>query len=156
MEIERKFKIHTDLWRKLDKPAGNNILQGYLLADIDKTIRVRVSNKQGTMTVKGRTVNISREEYEFPVPYETAVDMIQKFTTGIIEKIRYNIPFKGKVWEVDEFSGANSGLIIAEVELDSEEEEIELPEWVGEEVSMDSRYYNANLAKHPYTEWEDH
>jgi len=156
MEIERKFKIHTNLWRKLDKPAGDNILQGYLCSEEEKTVRVRVKNKQGTMTIKGRTINISREEYEFPVPYDIAVDMIHKLATGIIEKIRYNIPYKGKLWEVDEFSGANAGLIIAEVELNSEEEEIELPEWVGDEVSSDPRYYNANLAKHPYQEWEDH
>ena len=156
MEIERKFKIHTNLWRKLDKRAGDNILQGYLCSEEEKTVRVRVKNKQGTMTIKGRTINISREEYEFPVPYDIAVDMIHKFATGIIEKIRYNIPYKGKLWEVDEFSGANAGLIIAEVELNSEDEEIELPEWVGDEVSSDPRYYNANLAKHPYQEWEDH
>lgn len=97
MEIERKFKIHTDLWQKLDKPAGDNILQGYLCNEEDKTIRIRVRNKQGTMTVKGRTISISREEYEFPVPYDIAVEMIHKFATGIIEKIRYTIPFKGKV-----------------------------------------------------------
>ncbi len=156
MEIERKFRIHNDLWRRLDKPGGDHILQGYLHADINKSIRIRIRNKQGIMTVKGKTVNISREEYEFPVPYDIAVDMIHKFATGIIEKIRYTIPFKGKAWEVDEFFGANAGLIMAEVELNREDEEIELPEWVSIEVSMDSRYYNANLAKHPYQEWEDH
>lgn len=155
MEIERKYKVKKDLWAELDKPAGEKIIQAYLCSGKDGVIRVRVRNNQGSMAIKGKTTNISREEFEFPVPVDIANEIIKKFAAGTIEKIRYIIPYKGKTWEVDEFSGHNEGLIIAEIELNSEDEVFELPEWVGKEVSDDSRYFNASLSHHPYEEWKD-
>ena len=153
MEIERKYLVDKELWLKANKPAGEYIIQGYLTTDIDKTIRIRVTGSGGYMTIKGKTVNISREEYEFPVPFDMATELIQKFSEGIIEKVRYKVSYKGKTWEVDEFSGDNTGLLIAEVELTEEHENIELPEWIGKEVSDDARYYNACLVKHPFAKW---
>jgi CYTH domain-containing protein len=153
MEIERKYLVDKELWLKTNKPAGEYIIQGYLTTDIDKTIRVRVTGSVGYITIKGRTVNIAREEYEFPIPADKASELIQKFSEGILEKVRYKVPYKGKTWVVDEFLGGNKGLIIAEVELTEEHESIELPEWIGKEVSDDARYYNACLVKHPFTAW---
>jgi adenylate cyclase len=153
MEIERKYLVNKELWLKSNKPAGEYIIQGYLTADVDKTIRVRVSGSGGYITIKGKTVNISREEYEFPVPFNIATKVIQKFSEGIIQKIRYRISYKGKTWEVDEFLGNNEGLLIAEVELTEEHENVGLPEWIGCEVSGDTRYFNACLARKPFKTW---
>ena len=155
IEIERKYKVNRNLWAKLDKPVGDRILQGFLSTDKKRTIRVRVRNKRGSLTIKGITTNISREEFEFPVPYDIAIAVIKKFASGVIEKIRYTIPFKGKDWEIDEFLGSNKGLIIAEVELKSEDEVVVLPEWVEKEVSDNARYYNVNLSTYPYEKWKD-
>src|ERR1035437_4055195 len=101
MEIERKFLVHKDAWLKANKPAGEHIIQGYLTIDPDKTIRVRVKNNSGTITIKGKTFNISREEYEFPIPANEAAEVIQKFAGDTIDKIRYTLNYKGKKWEVD-------------------------------------------------------
>lgn len=155
MEIERKYKVIREQWQKADKPDGEKIIQGYLSTDVDKTIRVRIKGSQAFMTVKGETVNISREEIEFSMPVDKATELIEKFAAGIIEKTRYSIPYKGKLWEVDNFTGDNEGLLIAEIELDSEDETVELPAWIGKEVSDDSRYYNSNLSINPYKEWKD-
>jgi len=153
MEIERKFLVNKELWQKSTKPAGQHITQGYLSVDRNKTIRIRITESGSYMTIKGKTTNISREEYEFPVPCEMATEIIQKFSEGIIEKVRYKVSYKGKIWEVDEFLGDNVGLLIAEIELTHEQENFELPEWVGKEVSNDPRYFNASLAMHPFTKW---
>ncbi len=153
MEIERKFLANKELWLNAGKPAREHIIQGYLSTDINKTIRVRVAGPDGYMTIKGRTVNLSREEYEFHIPVDIATSVIQKFSEGIIEKIRYKVPYKGKTWEVDEFMGENEGLLIAEVELTDENENIELPEWIDLEVSGDARYFNACLVRKPFKTW---
>jgi len=139
----------------LNKPLGEKIIQGYLSTDIHKTIRVGIIGPSGYITIKGQTIHISREEFEFPVPYEMAKEIINIFTEGVIEKIRYIIPYKGKTWEVDGFMGDNNGLLLAEIELNSEDEWVELPEWIGKEVSDDSRYFNSNLIKNPYKRWKD-
>lgn len=155
MEIERKYRVHEDLWLKADRPAGEKIIQGYLSSDINRTIRVRLQNERGSMAIKGKTTGITREEFEFPVPADIAGEIIKKFVVNVIEKIRYKIPFRGKIWEVDEFLGSNKGLIIAEVELNNAEEPVDLPEWIGKEVSDDKRYFNSCLSEHPYEEWKD-
>jgi adenylate cyclase len=155
MEIERKYLVNKDLWSGMNKPAGEYIIQGYLSTDIDKTIRVRLKGNSGYMAVKARTVGISREEFEFPVSADIAKELITKFSEGIIEKIRYALNHKGETWEVDEFLGSNKGLIIAEIELNNEEEIVELPEWVEKEVSYDKRYFNSNLSNCPYKGWKD-
>lgn len=154
MEIERKFLVNKDLWQKAEKPVGERIVQGYLSTRADKTIRIRIAGLHGYMTIKGKTINISREEYEFPVPTDIANALIQKFSEGVIEKVRYKVPYKGKIWEVDEFLGDNAGLLIAEIELTDENEKIETPCWVGSEVSTDPRYFNAYLALKPFKTWQ--
>lgn len=153
MEIERKFLVNKDLWRELSKPEGEHILQGYITSGMDKSIRIRLTGEQAWLTIKGKTVNLSREEYEFPLPADIAASVIEKFSEGKVEKVRYKIHYKRKTWEVDEFLGENEGLVVAEVELESEQERVELPAWVGEEVSYDPRYYNAVLIKKPFKTW---
>ncbi|HOT13536.1 MAG TPA: CYTH domain-containing protein [Bacteroidales bacterium] len=154
MEIERKFIVDIENWQNIAKGKGERIIQGYLYSSIDKTIRVRVMGDNGFITIKGKTVNISREEYEYPIPANEAAEIINKLADGVIEKKRYTITYKSKTWEVDEFLGDNEGLIVAEIELDSEGEQFELPQWVGKEVSDDARYYNSNLLKSPFKLWK--
>jgi CYTH domain-containing protein len=152
-EIERKFLVRKDLWYALNKPEGEDILQGYLLSEPSITIRVRSATTKSCITIKGPSLNISRAEYEFSIPGKDANEILSTFTRSTIEKTRYRIGFEGKIWEVDEFFGDNEGLIIAEIELDNENEIFMHPKWVGEEVTMDERYKNAYLANHPYKNW---
>ncbi|GAA5483872.1 CYTH domain-containing protein [Haloferula sargassicola] len=150
-EIERKFRVAGDGWRQ-----GEGVLfrQGYLCTDQDRTVRVRLEGERGVITIKGRTEGLSRAEFEYEVPASEAEEMLEKLCLHpLIEKRRRRIDHAGRIWEVDEFSGENEGLVVAEVELDEEDEAIDLPPWVGEEVSDDPRYYNANLVKHPYGTW---
>jgi len=149
MEIERKYLVKKEKWAILDKPPSDKITQGYLSTDINKTIRVRIKNSSAWMTVKGKTHNYSREEIEFEIPLAKAEELLNKFTGNIIEKKRYVLKYKGKKWEVDEFLGVNEGLILAEIELKTEDEEFELPEWIDKEVSDDYRYYNSFLSENP-------
>lgn len=153
IEIERKFIVHKDLWKKEIPTQSTAIRQGYLLADPDKTIRIRVAGDQGYLTVKGRAKGLSRLEFEYPIPAGEANELIDHFSVGRIEKIRHYVNYEGKLWEVDEFKGDNEGLHIAEIELTSAEEFFEKPEWIAEEVTMDTRYLNANLAKSPFKQW---
>lgn len=154
MEIERKFLVNSAKWYNFPKDKGELVIQGYLACDNFKSIRMRLKGEKGYITIKSNTVNISREEFEFPVDKETAIEIINKFSESRIEKIRFTIAYKGKFWEIDEFLGENKGLIIAEVELESENEQIEIPEWIDKEVSNDTKYYNNNLSKYPYIEWK--
>lgn len=153
MEIERKYLVNKEHWLKLDKPAGEKITQGYLTTDINKTIRVRIRDLIGYISIKGKTNNITREEFEFVIPIEEATELIKKFAEGIIEKIRYTIIYKEQTWEVDEFLGNNEGLLIAEIELKSEDERFKLPDWIDKEVSYDKRYFNSNLSIDPFKSW---
>jgi adenylate cyclase len=153
MEIERKYLVNEEVWLALDKPAGERIIQGYISTANNKTVRVRLKGASGYMTVKGKTIGISREEIEFPIPVDKATELMEKFAEGIIEKIRYTIPYHGKMWEVDEFLGENMGLLLAEIELNSEEEQFEVPGWIGVEVSHDVRYFNSHLSKRPFKTW---
>jgi CYTH domain-containing protein len=155
MEIERKYLVKKEVWQLFDKPAGEKIIQGYLSTDINKTIRVRLKGSSGFMTIKGKTDNISREEIEFPVPAGQVMEIIEKFSEGVIDKIRYTLSCEGKIWEVDEFMDDNEGLLLAEIELQSEDESFDLPEWVGPEVSHDIRYFNSNLSKKPFKNWNN-
>jgi adenylate cyclase len=155
MEIERKYLLNKEVWLKSGNPTGKNIIQGYLTTDINKTIRIRVMGTLGYMTIKGKTNHISREEFEFPIPTDMAKKLIKKYSEGIVEKIRYCIPYRGKIWEVDKFLGDNEGLLLAEIELNFEDEVFELPEWIEKEVSDDIRYFNSNLSKNPYKNWKD-
>ncbi|PIE01416.1 MAG: adenylate cyclase [Acidobacteria bacterium] len=150
-EIERKFLVKSDTWRELAR--GVHYCQGYLSSVKERTVRVRTIEDKGFLTIKGISTGISRLEYEYPIPVEDAKALLNICEKPLIEKSRYKIEHGGLVWEVDEFYGDNAGLILAEVELESEDQAYEKPDWIGEEVSSDPRYYNANLIKEPYTSW---
>jgi CYTH domain-containing protein len=153
VEIERKFLIEKDLWYAIKKPAGILIQQAYLVNEPEKVIRIRVTDSSGYLTIKGPMVNATRSEYEFQIPKMEAIQILDQFTKVRIDKTRYKIEFEGKTWEVDEFWGDNEGLIIAEIELTSEDEDFTKPSWIGEEVTSDPRYYNSYLSEHPYNTW---
>lgn len=153
IEIERKFLVNHELWGKMVKPQGNHYRQGYLVAEAGMTIRVRVADDSGYITIKGATVGVSRSEFEYEIPKEEAEELLDLFAVSELSKIRYKIEFAGKLWEVDEFLGENSGLLMAEIELTSEAEEFKLPDWIEMEVTGDQRYYNSNLSRNPYCKW---
>ncbi len=153
-EIEYKFLIDKKLWSKVLYQKRFKIIQAYLHKDSEKVIRVRMQDKKGFLTIKGKSQGIVRDEFEYQIPYKDAKELIRKFADKIIEKTRYIVNFKGKKWEVDVFDGLNKGLIMAEIELKSADESFVKPEWILEDVTLDSRYHNSNLVSHPYTKWE--
>jgi len=151
-EIERKFLVKGDVWKALAQ--GTMYRQGYLNSAKERTVRVRTVGDKAFLTIKGITVGATRAEYEYEIPFDDCNALLDNLAEKpFIEKKRYKIPFEGLIWEVDEFFGDNQGLIVAEVELQSEEQQIPKPEWVGDEVSGDPRYFNSNLIKHPFTKW---
>ncbi len=151
-EIERKFLVRSDGWRQ--GPAGRMVRQGYLSADAERTVRIRLVEDRAFLTVKGKSEGLVRREYEYPIPVEDATELLDHLCLRqLIEKTRYRREVHGRNWEIDEFWGENQGLILAEVELAAPDEVVKLPDWVGKEVSHDPRYYNANLAKIPYSRW---
>ncbi|MCK6587882.1 MAG: CYTH domain-containing protein [Polyangiaceae bacterium] len=151
-EIERKFLVVGDAWR--EGASGVVYRQGYLCTTPERTVRVRVGGAKGYLTVKGSRKGVSRLEFEFEVPLADATVMLDELCIRpLIEKTRFRIEYEGLVWEVDEFAGANAGLVIAEVELLREDQEVKLPPWVGREVSADDRYSNSNLAERPFSAW---
>ncbi|MEL7036148.1 MAG: CYTH domain-containing protein [Cyanobacteria bacterium J06592_8] len=153
-EIERKFLVKDDRWRSLAE--GKLYCQGYISSQKGRTVRVRIIGDQGYLTIKGPAVNQVRPEFEYEIPVKDAEEMLQTLCDRpLIEKKRHKIPLGDLIWEVDEFFGENQGLILAEVELTDVNQTIEIPDWIGEDVSDDSRYYNANLVKNPYCEWEE-
>lgn len=154
IEIERKFLVRSKQW-KLAVARSLNLRQGYLARGPQASVRVRVGGDQAWITIKGRSEGISRTEYEYEIPHYDAKELLDHHCAGmIVEKCRYWVPVAGHTWEVDVFTGKNSGLILAEVELDHVDEIFVLPEWAGDEVSGDPRYFNAYLAEHPYREWQ--
>lgn len=151
-EIERKFLVKGDEWRSL--AIGNRYCQGYLTTG-EKTVRVRVVGEQGYLTIKGPSQGIARAEYEYKIPVGDALEMLHNLCEPpLIEKTRYKIECGELIWEVDEFGGENQGLIMAEVELSDANQAIAIPDWIGEEVSGDPRYYNSSLVKNPYSRWK--
>ncbi len=151
-EIERKFLVEGDAWRALAK--GTNNRQGYLNTAKERTVRVRTAEDNAFLTIKGLTVGATRAEYEYEIPFDEGKAMLDALAEKpLIEKKRYKIPAGGLTWEIDEFLGDNAGLIVAEVELKSEDQAFERPLWLGDEVTGDPRYYNANLIKKPFTRW---
>ncbi len=150
-EIERKFLVDLSLLNNL--PEGLKIRQGYIPAQ-GATIRVRIMNDSAYLTLKGRSEGITRSEFEYPIPIDDAKDILEELCTPpIIEKTRHKINFGDHTWELDIFEGENSGLVMAEVELESKDETVILPPWVTKEVSGDKRYFNANLRINPYISW---
>jgi len=153
IEIERKFLVDHEKWSRVNKPDGTHYRQGYILADSGRTVRVRISDKNAFLNLKSKSTNMSRHEYEYEIPLEEGKEILDNLALNGTEKVRYRIDFSGKVWEVDVFLGDNAGLIIAEIELESEDERFEKPEWVTNEVTDDGRYTNAALAKFPFKQW---
>ncbi|QQG66844.1 CYTH domain-containing protein [Desulfobulbus oligotrophicus] len=152
-EIERKFLLKNAQWRGLAE--GVVYRQGYLCASPERTVRVRIVGDQGYLTVKGATLGMVRSEYEYTIPLADAREMLDTLCPQPqIEKKRYTIPYHGCIWEVDEFSGLNQGLVVAEIELTSEDQPFDRPEWIGREVTGEMRYYNAALCITPYTTWK--
>ena len=151
IEIERKFLIKESY-----KPQGKGeyIAQGYLTTQAECTVRVRIKDEAGYLTVKGKTQGIRRSEYEYEIPLQDAKDML-KMCANLIEKRRYKVEYAGKIFEIDEFFGDNAGLILAEIELASENETFDKPKWLDKEVSADARYFNSNLSKNPYKNWRN-
>jgi adenylate cyclase len=153
-EIERKFLVTSDAWQI--GAEGKPYRQGYLSLDVDRTVRVRVAGDHGFLTVKGRSLGASRAEYEYPIPVAHAEEMLDRLCLHpLIEKTRYRVAHEGLVWEVDAFAGENAGLIVAEVELEAEDQTVALPPWVGQEVTGDPRYANASLVQRPFATWGD-
>lgn len=150
-EIERKFLVQSDEWRALAEPTRYR--QGYLSSVKERVVRVRTIDDRGFLTIKGITEGLTRLEFEYDVPLDDAISLLDLCEKPIIEKDRCKIALDGLVWEVDEFFGDNAGLIVAEVELEDESQVFDKPAWVGEEVSGDPRYFNSNLIANPYTKW---
>ena len=155
VEIERKFLVDKGKWSLLAKPAGIIYIQGYLSIDEDKVVRVRIAGDRGFLTIKGKSDTFSHPEFEYEIPREDARELIDQYTSSKIEKTRTKIPAGNHVWEVDEFEGENSGLLMAEIELESPDDLFEKPDWIGEEVTGDKRYYNAWLSLHPFGKWQE-
>lgn len=152
VEIERKFLLTGDAWRKLGEPVL--LRQGYLSSDPERTVRVRTEGAQGTLTIKGRSTGATRGEWEYPIPLADANELLERLCQQpIIEKYRRRIAYAGNIWEVDEFLGANAGLVVAEIELASEDQIFDKPDWVGAEVTHDRRYFNSSLIALPFCAW---
>jgi adenylate cyclase len=154
VEIERKFLVASDVF-KSDVLRQNHIAQGYLSSVPERTVRVRIKGGKGFLTIKGKTneTGLSRFEWEKEIPVAEAKELLLLCEKGVIEKTRYEIQVGQHVFEVDEFYGENEGLIMAEVELQSETDVFEKPFWLGEEVTNDNRYYNSYLSQHPFKSW---
>jgi len=151
LEIERKFILKEGVWRN---EKGTMYRQGYLSSVKERSVRVRMIEGNGYLTVKGISRGAVRVEYEYEIPGSDAQAMLNDLCEKpLIEKMRYKIECKGLIWEADEFFGENQGLLIAEVELEREDQPFVKPEWVGEEVTGDPKYFNANLIHHPFRKW---
>ncbi len=152
VEIERKFLLAGDGWRALGAPVL--LRQGYLSSDPARVVRVRVEGDRAYMTIKGKSVGATRGEWEYPIPLADANELLERLCEQpIVEKYRRRIDFAGNTWEVDEFLGANQGLVLAEIELGDENQQFDKPEWIGADVTDDRRYYNSNLVRHPFSHW---
>jgi len=151
-EIERKFLVSGDGWKGRGK--GVVFRQGYIARMNNRTVRVRLAGEKGVLNIKLRSGGIARSEFEYEIPAHEAVELLKALPSEeIIEKTRYTFEQNGNIWEVDEFHGANEGLVIAEIELENEDQEFIRPEWLGDEVSHISKYLNSELSKTPYSSW---
>lgn len=153
LEIERKFLVNHTKWAAAEKPKREFYRQGYMLTDPNKTIRVRATDTKGFLTIKGKTQGATRVEFEYEIPKEEAIQLLDMFAVSDLTKYRYKVVFAEKMWEVDVFLGENEGLIVAEIELSSEYETFNLPDWAAEEVTAEKKYYNSNLSTLPFKHW---
>jgi adenylate cyclase len=151
-EIERKFLVHGAEWRQAPGVPFN---QGYLNRDKERTVRVRIAGEKAFLTIKGVSRGPSRAEFEYEIPLVDARELLKLSDGPVVEKTRYLVVHDGSKWEVDEFHGDNAGLVIAEIELTSEDQPFTRPPWLGNEVTHESRYFNSSLATHPYSQWPD-
>jgi adenylate cyclase len=153
IEIEKKFTLKNENWRQQVRKS-KSYRQGYLAGNDRASVRVRIEDDQANLNIKSATLGVFRKEFEYHIPLEEAQELLDELCEKpLIEKTRHFVEFGGKTWEVDEFWGDNEGLIVAEVELDSEHEEFALPDWAGKDVSHDKRYYNVSLVKYPFKDW---
>lgn len=152
-EIERKFLLKNTDWENLVEKQ-TSIKQGYLNSNKYRNVRVRITNNLAVLTVKGITQNMTRQEFEYEIPLEDAQALLSLCEKPLIEKTRYIVPYGNKIWEIDKFYGDNQGLIVAEIELSNEKEVFTIPNWVGEEVTQDTRYYNSSLITRPFKDWK--
>ena len=144
-EIERKYLVDKSQWDAVSKPKPTQIIQGYIHNSSEKTVRIRINDSQGFLTIKGKTIGITRSEFEYKIPVADAQLLLHQFADKTISKLRYAITIGNHCWEVDEFQGKLNGLILAEIELTDENESFEIPHWVTEEVSSNPEYFNARL-----------
>ncbi|MCE2711329.1 MAG: CYTH domain-containing protein [Cryomorphaceae bacterium] len=144
-EIERKFTVDHEKWALIPKPLPQRIVQGYLVREPEKTIRIRTKGSKGYLTIKGKTTGISREEFEYEIPFSEAEQLLTHFAEKVLIKDRFEIKLEQHLWDVDVFHGKLEGLIIAELELQREDETFSIPEWIKEDVSDNPNYYNSNL-----------
>ncbi len=153
IEIERKFLLANDNWRSLVSKS-TRYRQGYLNSDEHSSVRIRVSDNSAKINIKSATIGAQRHEYEYDIPAQDAHELLDTLChKPLVEKTRHLVVIKQHTWEIDEFAAENQGLIVAEIELSKADEQFEKPGWIGEEVTEDVRYYNNQLAKHPYTHW---
>lgn len=153
IEIERKFLVLNDSWKASAKP-GISIKQGYLAGSENASVRIRIQDAAANINIKSATLGIRRDEFEYAIPLDEANYILQQLCQKpVIEKIRYLVMVEQHEWEIDVFEGENQGLVVAEVELTSEDEEFYKPDWLGPDVSDDPRYYNTCLVSHPYKDW---
>ncbi len=152
VEIERKFLLKNNHWKQFGK--GTDYCQGYLSSDKHRTVRVRTIDNRGYLTIKGLSRGSVRNEYEYDIPIDDARELLDLCEQPLIRKKRYRITIGDVVWEIDEFFGENEGLYLAEVELKHENQQVSLPEWIGKEVTGDSRYFNSSLISNPYSNWK--
>lgn len=154
-ETERKFLVTSQIYQA--KSIKTYYKQGYLSTDKERTVRIRIAEKKGYITIKGQTIKATRAEYEYEIPNKDAEEILDRLCLEpLIEKYRYTYKHTdGMIWEIDEFSGDNTGLIVAEIELPEENTVFIKPEWVGKEVTTDPRYYNSNLIHTPFSQWKD-
>lgn len=153
IEIERKFLVRDESWRA-EADGGVHFRQGYLIGAKQASVRVRIEGEKANLNIKGATLGVRRQEFEYAIPLEEANELLDTLCEKpLIEKTRYTVRCGGHTWEIDLFEGENAGLVVAEIELTDENEPFERPAWLGGEVSGDPRYYNVSLVKHPYRDW---
>jgi len=151
-EIERKFLVNDNSWKNL-QPESIELLQGYICSDKQRAVRVRTAGEKAWICVKSAITDLRRAEFEYQIPLADARELLKICPLPPLEKIRHKLFHAGKLWEIDEYMGVNSGLILAEIELQSEGEEFEKPAWVGREVTHDPRYLSVCLYEKPYSKW---
>ncbi|MGF1529398.1 MAG: CYTH domain-containing protein [Candidatus Competibacterales bacterium] len=154
IEIERKFLLQSDAWRR-EISLSHTLRQGYLVSDATRSVRVRVGDNGAQLNIKSATLGMERREYEYEIPRNEGEELLGLCQQPLLEKVRHFVHRDGHCWEIDEFGGCNAGLIVAEIELTHRHQAITLPPWIGQEVTMDKRYYNAYLVQYPYRRWSE-